>query len=71
MKVYKANATIHSQGVQWLEIIYDPADTGGYFVFYHVNENLAYDTWHKDVDGALECGEQCGVGITDWEPVVE
>ena len=71
MKLYKANATIHSQGVQWLEISYDPADTGGYFVFYHVNENFAYDTWHEKLNDALDCGEQYGIDIEDWEPIVE
>lgn len=71
IKLYRAAATIHDQGVQWLEIEYDPHDTGGYFVFYHVSDALSYDTWHIDLDTALECGEQYGVQLTDWEAVVE
>lgn len=71
IKLYRANATVPDQGVQWLEIEYDPNNTGGYFVFYHVSETLTYDTWHMDLNDALECGEQYGINASDWEAVVE
>jgi hypothetical protein len=38
--------------IRWLVIQSDENDTKGYFIYYHISDNNAFDTWHKSLDEA-------------------
>ncbi|HTR28909.1 MAG TPA: hypothetical protein VMH27_06550 [Puia sp.] len=45
----------------------DEKDTKGYFLYYHVNDNFAYDSWFKTIDEAFDSAYmQYGVRKEDW-----
>ena len=56
----KLKAFVHNQDneVKWLIIESDENDTKGYFLYYHLDDNNAYDTWHKTIDEAFEAAKQ-------------
>jgi len=53
--------------IKWLVIEYDKHDTGGYFTYYHLHENFAYDSWHASLEDALESAYgQFNIDRQDW-----
>lgn len=69
----KLKALVNKEGpdeVKWLIIESDEFDTKGYFVYYHINENEAYDTWHKSIEGAFDAAySQYGIIKENWGAV--
>ncbi|HMH20150.1 MAG TPA: hypothetical protein VK563_00170 [Puia sp.] len=66
----KLKALIQNQndGVKWLIIESDENDTKGYFLYYHVDDNNAYDTWHKSIDDAYDAAsQQYGIRKENWQ----
>jgi hypothetical protein len=63
----KALVQNHNEGVKWLTIESDEGDTKGYLLYYHLNDNFAYDTWFKKIDEAFDAAsKQYGVKQEDW-----
>jgi hypothetical protein len=64
----RAQITIDNKNkIRWLVIESDENDTKGYFIYYHVDDNSAYDTWHKSLDEAFEAAQtQYGILKEDW-----
>jgi hypothetical protein len=64
----QAQITIDNKNkIRWLVIESDENDTKGYFIYYHVDDNSAYDTWHKSLDEAFEAAQtQYGILKEDW-----
>lgn len=50
MKLKSLVPVIGEDEVKWLIIESDENDTKGYFIYYYMNDNTAYDTWHKTLD---------------------
>ena len=54
--------------IKWLVIESDEDDTNGYFIYYHLDDNNAWDSWHKTLEGALESAHvQYGIMKESWE----
>jgi hypothetical protein len=53
MKLKALNLNHPESKVKWLTIESDENETKGFFVFYHLNEHSAYDTWHQSLDEAF------------------
>lgn len=68
MKLRANVPVISDDGVKWLVIESDEDDTNGFFVYYHIDESTAYDTWHKTIADAFEASEmQYGISKENWE----
>ena len=53
--------------IRWLVIQSDENDTKGYFIYYHISDNNAFDTWHKSLDEAYQAAQtQYGIIKEDW-----
>jgi hypothetical protein len=64
----KALVQNHNDGVKWLTIEPDEDDTKGFFLYYHLNDNFAYDTWFKTIDEAFDAAkQQYGTNEESWE----
>jgi hypothetical protein len=67
--IMKLTALVQNQndGVKWLTIESDEDDTKGYFLYYHLNDNFAYDTWFKAISEAFDAANmQYGIKQEDW-----
>lgn len=54
--------------VKWLVIESDDNDTNGYFIYYYLDENTAFDTWHISLKAAfIAANSQYGINEEDWE----
>lgn len=70
MKIKATVSKTGDDGVRWLVIESDEDDTNGYFIYYHVSNTTAYDTWHKTIEEAFEAAEtQYGIVRTEWEQI--
>jgi hypothetical protein len=61
--------THRKQGIRWLILEKDTADTGGVFLYLHksLHEVSEYDSWHESVDLAkTEAAHESGVDDADW-----
>ncbi|MET0462889.1 MAG: hypothetical protein ABW007_07035 [Chitinophagaceae bacterium] len=68
MKIKAFVPKVSDDEVRWLIIESDEIDTKGYFIYYHINENAAYDTWHKTLDDAFEAAHlQYGIIRESWQ----
>lgn len=68
MKIKAFVPKVSDDEVRWLIIESDESDTKGYFIYYHINENVAYDTWHKTLDDAFEAAHmQYGIIRESWQ----
>jgi len=67
----KAHVTkIGSDNIKWLTIESDEIDTRGFFIYYHLNNEIAYDTWHKSIDEAFDAAyQQYGIAKERWEEI--
>jgi hypothetical protein len=66
----KAFVNIQSDEVKWLIIESDDKDTKGYFLYYHLDDNNAYDTWHKTIEDAFDAAkQQYGTSKESWKEV--
>jgi hypothetical protein len=54
MKLQAQIATDREDKIRWLVIESDENDTKGYFLYYHVNDNFAYDSWFRTIDEAFD-----------------
>jgi len=67
----KLKATVPEIGedkVKWLIIESDEDDTKGFFIYYCIDNNTAYDTWHSDIDDAFEAAKmQYDINNKMWE----
>jgi len=67
MKLQAQIATDREDKIRWLVIESDENDTKGYFLYYHVNDNFAYDSWLKTIDEAFDSAYmQYGIRKEDW-----
>ncbi len=72
MKVKALVTKSTKENVKWLTIESDENDTKGFFVCYFVDENNAFDTWHKTYDDALSAAyEQFGIDRNAWKSLVD
>ncbi|MFN3664868.1 MAG: hypothetical protein ACK4S0_01840 [Sediminibacterium sp.] len=54
--------------IKWLMLESDENDTGGFFIYHHIAENNAFDTWHKTIEDAYNAAyEQYGVSKEKWQ----
>lgn len=54
--------------VKWAVIESDENDTRGYFVYYYLNENTAFDTWHASLEDAFDAVRvQYGINKENWK----
>jgi hypothetical protein len=66
-KVFLSNSI---DNIKWLVIESDEADTQGYFVYYHLDANNAFDTWHKTIEDAFEAVfNQYGIQKNNWDKI--
>jgi hypothetical protein len=50
----------------------DENDTNGFFVYYCIDDNTAYDTWHKTLDDAFEAAHmQYGIIRGNWKKLAD
>jgi hypothetical protein len=65
----KLKASVHNHDeVKWLVIESDENDTKGYFLYYHLDDNKAYDTWHKTIEEAFDAAkQQYGIRRESWK----
>jgi hypothetical protein len=65
----KSNVPIKEDDkIKWLIIESDENDTKGFFLYHHMDEKTAYDTWHSTIDDAFEAAKmQYGIGKNNWE----
>ena len=67
MKLQAQIAIDTADKIRWLVIESDENDTKGYFNYYHISDNHAFDTWHKSLDEACRAAQiQYGVSKEDW-----
>ena len=53
--------------IRWLVTQSDENDTKGYFIYYHISDNTAFDTWHKSLDEAYHAAQtKYGILKEDW-----
>jgi len=72
MKLKSAVPIIGEDEVKWLVIESDENDTNGFFVYYYMNHNTAYDTWHRTLDDAFETAYmQYGIIRENWEELTD
>ena len=54
--------------IKWLVIESDEDDTNGYFIYYHLDDNNAWDSWHRTLEEALESAHlQYAIMKESWE----
>jgi hypothetical protein len=66
----KLKAFVNNQvdEVKWLIIESDENDSKGYFLYYYLDDNNAYDTWHKTIEEAFDAAkQQYGTHEESWE----
>ena len=64
----KAFIQNQSDGVRWLILESDENDTKGYFLYYHLDDNNAYDTWHQTIEDAFSAAkQQYGIQEEIWK----
>lgn len=69
MKLKASIDPLQINQVKWLTLESDENDTEGFFLYYHLAENNAYDTWHKSLDEAFAAAfNQYGISKEDWLP---
>ena len=67
MKLRAQIAIEREDKIRWLVIESDENDTKGYFIYYHINDNYAFDTWHNSLNEAFEAAQtQYGILKEDW-----
>jgi hypothetical protein len=67
MKLRAQIAIEREDKIRWLVIASDENDTKGYFIYYHINDNYAFDTWHNSLNEAFEAAQtQYGILKEDW-----
>jgi len=67
MKLQAHIAIAREDKIRWLVIASDENDTKGYFLYSHVNDNFAYDSWFKKIDEAFQAAQtQYGIIKKDW-----
>jgi hypothetical protein len=72
MKLKAKIPVVGDDEVKWLIIESDENDTTGFFIYYHIDENTAYDTWHKTLDDAFDAADmQYGIGRESWEELAD
>jgi hypothetical protein len=70
MKLKASLAVTGEDNIKWLIIESDETDTKGYFLYYHVDQDNAFDTWHPSIDEAFEAAhQQYGILKDDWVPI--
>lgn len=70
LKAFVSNQT--DDEIKWLIIESDESDTKGYFIYYYVSENNAFDTWHMTIDEAFQAAySQYGIKKEDWVVINE
>jgi hypothetical protein len=65
-------AESHREGISWLVIEHDPADTGGYFLLEHEGPSgpCKYDSWHETLDVAHKQAQwRWGVTPDQWQQI--
>ena len=65
----KLKALVQNQNdrIKWLIIESDENETKGYFLYYHINDNFAYDSWFMTINEAFDAAsEQYGIKQEDW-----
>jgi hypothetical protein len=68
MKLKAYTTEIGDDNIKWLIIESDEVDTKGFFIYYHLNNEIAYDTWHKSIDEAFDAAyQQYGITKEQWE----
>ena len=71
----KLKSTVPLVGIDRVEkliIESDENDTDGFFVYYYLKDNTAYDTWHKTLNDAFEAAEmQYGIVKENWELLMD
>lgn len=72
MKLKSAVPKIGEDEVKWLIIESDENDTNGFFVYYYINDNAVYDTWHRTINDAFEAAYM-NYNITkeNWEELTD
>jgi hypothetical protein len=69
MKIRAAIETPQADQVKWLTLESDENETKGFFIYYHLTENNAYDSWHKSLHEAFAAAfTQYGIAKEDWLP---
>ena len=72
MKLKSAVPVIGDDEVKWLIIESDENDTKGFFLYYYISDNTAYDTWHMTIDDAFEAAYmQYGIIRENWEKLAD
>ncbi len=72
MRLKSAVPVIGKDEVQWLIIESDEDDTNGFFIYYYMQENSAYDTWHETLDDAFEAAHMYyGIIRENWEVITD
>lgn len=72
MKLKASVPKIGEDEVKWLVIESDENDTNGFFIYYHIDDNTAYDTWHRTIDDAFEAAHmQYGIIKESWEEMAD
>jgi hypothetical protein len=67
MKLQAQVAIGREDKIRWLVIEPDEKDTKGYFLYYHVNDDFAYDSWFKTIDEVFQAAQtQYGILKEDW-----
>jgi hypothetical protein len=67
MKLRAQIAIEREDKIRWLVIASDENDTKGYFIYYHINDNYAFDTWHNSLNEAFEAAQtQYGILKEAW-----
>ena len=64
----RAQITIDREDkIRWLVIESDENDTKGYFMYYHIDDANAFDTWHNSLGEAFKAAQlQYGILKEDW-----
>jgi hypothetical protein len=71
MKLRSDISIIEEDNVKWL-IIESDEYTKGYFIYYHITEEFAYDTWHPTLEKAYSAAfDRYGISKDQWVNVEE
>jgi hypothetical protein len=69
MKLVANIVNSNEDNIKWLLKESDENDTKGFFLYYHLDENNAFDTWHQTLDEAYEAGMPYGIDRNSWKEI--
>lgn len=67
MKLKAQITNANESNIKWLVLESDENDTKGFFLYYFVDHNNAFDTWHQTLSEAFESAyTQYGITENLW-----